>query len=201
MPMITVWTRQHVDVLKELKKSGRHAGSRDFVEPLMPEYRQFTIDCYEWLAKNVPLPWPEFQGNANEGELPVCGMMHEDELPVWVQTDPDATYYAGDDGVVLRLRVDESLVCGVNVAKWGIIQNFGYIPLNEADRLRHVRMLKDLGINDVKAYTTPFYPEVKAEILASWPRLFDRSVKSDSDLEYGIMREIRSEWIEEIIGQ
>ena len=181
--MITVWTRQHKNVLEELEKNGRHAGHEEFVEPLMPEYRQFTIDCYKWLSENAPLPDP-----ANAGEL-----------PVWVQTDPDATYFPGDDGVILKMRVDESLICGVNVAKWGIIQNFGYIPLDETDRLRHIRMLKDYGISDIKAYTTPFYPEVRAEILASWPRLFDKNVKSGSELEYGIMREIRSEWIEDIM--
>ena len=183
--MIEVWTRQHADVLKELNTSGRHWGSREFVETGMPEYRAFTIECYDWLAKNCPLPKAE--------GLPA------DALPVWVQTDRDATYFAGDDGVVMKLLVDENLVCGINVAKWGIIQNFGYVPLDEADRLRHVRMLKDCGINDVKAYTTPFYPEIKAEILASWPRLFDRSVRSDSELEYGIMREIRAEWISEVL--
>lgn len=182
--MIEVWTRQHADVLRKLNGEGRHWGSREFVETGMPEYRGFTVECYNWLAEHCPLPKAD--------GIP------ENALPVWVQTNPDAAYFAGDDGVVLKLRVDESLVCGINVAKWGIIQNFGYIPLNEADRLRHVRKLKDMGINDVKAYTTPFYPEIKAEILSSWPRLFDKSVKSDSELEYGIMREIRGEWIEEI---
>lgn len=179
--MIEVWTRQHLDVLKELNTVGRHWGRREFIETGMPEYRDFTIVCTEWLIRNCPLP-------------PAEGVP-DDAFPVWVQTNPEATYFAGDDGVVLKLLVDEKLICGVNVAKWGIIQNFGYIPLDEADRIRHVHQLRDLGISDIKAFTTPFYPEVKAEIVSSWPRLFDKSVKSDSELEYGIMREIRREWI------
>ena len=40
-----------------------------------------------------------------------------------------------------------------------------------------------------------FYPQIKREIIDSWDRLFDDSIKVNSDQRYGLIWEIRKEWI------
>ena len=77
--------------------------------------------------------------------------------------------------------------------------NYSYIPADEADARRHRQLLRDYGTNDAKAYMTQFYPDIKREIVASWPRLFDESVKLGNDLKYGTIWELRKEWIDKVI--
>ena len=56
-----------------------------------------------------------------------------------------------------------------------------------------------MGISDVKACTTRFYPELRREIEESWLRLFDESIQLGNDLAYGLIWEIREEWIVRVI--
>ena len=40
-----------------------------------------------------------------------------------------------------------------------------------------------------------FYPELKEEIVRSWDRLFDDSVQLGNSSAYGVLWEIRREWV------
>ncbi|MBR0332133.1 MAG: DUF3841 domain-containing protein, partial [Alistipes sp.] len=39
----------------------------------------------------------------------------------------------------------------VNIAKWGAMLNYSYLPADEADHKRHQKLLRDYGVSDVKA--------------------------------------------------
>ena len=106
---------------------------------------------------------------------------------------------SGDEGVVFELTLDEEQITDVNIAKWGTILNYSYIPLNEEDKKRHRELLDAYRTDDVKAFMTQFYPQIKKEIVESWSRLFDDSVKVGNDLKYGLIWEIRKEWVTKVI--
>jgi len=76
--------------------------------------------------------------------------------------------------------------------------NYSYIPKSEADARVHLEKLEMYGISDMKAYMTSFYPDIKREIVNSWKRLFDDSVTLGNEECYGILWEIKKEWIEKI---
>ena len=104
-----------------------------------------------------------------------------------------------DQSVVLELSVDPALMTKINIFKWGKILNYSYIPKSEADAKANIEMLELYGISDMKAFMTPFYPEIKRKIVDSWKRLFDDSVTLGNEECYGILWEIRKEWVVKII--
>ena len=77
----------------------------------------------------------------------------------------------------------------------GAILNYSYIPRDAADAARHRALLEAYGVSDVKAVMTQFYPQIRREIVESWSRLFDPAVSLGSDACYGLLWEVRSEWL------
>ena len=184
MPQIKVWTRQHKSVLEKVQENGRYIAKRDYIYMDLKEHARLVLEVYDWLVKNSP----------NAGDKP-----EDVEYPVWVSFEEDRTYAAGEDGVIFELTIDEEMVAPVNIAKWGAILNYSYIPADKEDAKQHKELLEMYGVDDAKAYMTQFYPAIKKEIVVSWKRLFDENVKLGNDLKYGIIWEIRKEWVTKII--
>ena len=97
-------------------------------------------------------------------------------------------------GVLLELEIPPELVTPVNIAEWGMILNYAYIPAGEEDGQAHRKKLNALGLSDAKVCMSHFYPELKQEITDSWQRLFDPSVSAGNDSSYGTVWELRKEW-------
>ena len=104
-----------------------------------------------------------------------------------------------DYPVTLKLRIDHALIAPVHIAKWGTILNYSYISLNEQDARRHRQLLESYRVSDTQAYMSRFYPQIKREIVSSWDRLFDDSVHLNSDQKYGIIWEIKKEWVSAVL--
>lgn len=184
MNTITVWTKQHHTVLDTLKKNGRYAAKRDFVALDLQEHAPLVLKAYDWLVAHHP----------DAARRPP-----DAQLPVWVSFEHEATMLPSDGAVVLELAVDPELITPLNIAKWGAILNYSYIPRDAADAARHRAQLELYGANDVKAVMTEFYPQLRREIVESWNRLFDPAVSLGSDASYGLLWEVRSEWIKNVI--
>lgn len=184
MNNITVWTKQHRSVWDTLQKTGRYAAKRSFVALDLGEHAPLVLKAYDWLVGHHP----------DSARRPA-----DADVPVWVSFDRDATMLPGKGSVILELSVDPGLITPVNIAKWGAILNYSYIPENAADAARHRTMLEDCGVSDAKAVMTQFYPQLKREVVESWSRLFDPSVSMGSDACYGLLWEVRSEWIRNVI--
>ena len=118
-----------------------------------------------------------------------------------IEIAQEATMLLDDQSVILELSVDPALMTKINIFKWGKILNYSYIPKNEADAKAHIEMLELYGISDLKAFMTPFYPEIKRKIVDSWKRLFDDSVTLGNEECYGILWEIKKEWVVNIDQQ
>lgn len=176
-----VYTKQNAAVLEALQRTGIHRAKRGPV--LQNEDSLLMQSAYDWLSVHLP----------QENRHP------DADYPVWVSFSRDATMLPGAGFVILELEVDASLLMTVNIAKWGAINNCSYIPADEADLLRHRKEMAALGISDVKAYTSRFYPEIKQKIEDSWARLFDPRVQLGNDLAYGLLWEVRREWIRSVV--
>lgn len=179
---LTVWTKQHRDVLFRLEEAGRYTARRDFTALDLEEHAGLVLEAYDWLAAHAP------------GERPLGA-----EYPVWVSYTREAVMLPSPEAVILELQVPRELVTAVNIEKWGAILNYSYIPRDREDARRHRRLLESLGVSDAKAYLSRFYPAVKEEIVGSWDRLFDSGVLLGSDAAYGIIWEVRREWLSSVI--
>ncbi len=185
MAKIQVWTKQHKSVWETLQAQGRYTARLQYVNLDLQECADVVLEVYRWLIKHHP----------KASERP-----EDAETPVWISLDRDATMLPSPGTVILELEIEEDLIAPLNIAKWGMIMNYAYIPADHQDGERHRREMQEKGLTDLKAYSTPFYPEEKREIMASWPRLFDRNILIDQDAkEYGLIWEIRKEWVKQVI--
>lgn len=79
----------------------------------MQEHADIICKVYDWLVKNGPV-------TANRPQ--------DVQYPVWVSFDEKAAMLAGDEGIVLELLLNEASITFINIAKWGAILNYSYIP-------------------------------------------------------------------------
>lgn len=185
MGRVTVWTKQHENVVKILEQEGRYTAKAEFVRRDMDDHNQLVLQCYNWLVANTPA-LPQKPQDA--------------DYPIWVSMKQDATMKLTPHSVVLEIELDEERITKINVEKWSAMLNYSYIGADKADKQRHRELLELYGTNDVKAFSTAFYPQIKKEITDSWHRLFDESVTiSGNDNYYGNIWEVRKEWVKRII--
>lgn len=172
-----LYTRQHKNVLQHILDDGRYVVTGEYVGTDMPEFRHIILDMYSWLADNLP----------NKKYKPA-----DAKFPLWFHYNKDAVYLPTEDTVMITIEGNEEELANVNIFKWGMIQNYTYIPKDNEDNKRHLRMLEDYNTSDVQAYMSQFYPEIKREIRESWVRLFDKSIIIDGNpMEYALLWEIK----------
>lgn len=186
MGNIKVWTKQHENVMKELKNTGRYIVKREYIIMDLQEHADIVLEAYEWLVKNGP--------DVNNKPKDV-------EFPVWVSFSKDSTMLLSKNTIILALELEESLITKINIVKWGMILNYAYLPENKSDENRHKKLLEDYRISDSQAYMSQFYPQIKREIIESWKRLFydNDDIKKNKVEYYGNIWEIREQWIKDII--
>ena len=184
MSKIKVWTRQHISVYDKVMNDGRYTAKKDYIFMDLQEHAKYVLEVYDWLVRKGP------KAHLKPADV---------EYPVWMSFEQDATMMPGKDGVIFELTIDEEIITPINIAKWGTILNYSYIPADEKDAKRHREILEMYGVDDAKAYMTQFYPMSKKEIVASWDRLFDDQVKLGNDLKYGTIWEVRKEWVTNVI--
>lgn len=180
MSVITVWTKQNRAVLEQLEKNGRFVADERYMRVGMEEHFDVMRFLYRWLAEHMP----------NQNCRPA-----DAQYPVWVSFKAEDTMLPEAGYVILELQVEEELMTKADINKWGTILNYSYIPCNEKDAETHRENMKRLGVDDAKAVMTPFYPLQKQEIIKSWDRLFDDRIHIGGDNAYGLLWEVRKEWI------
>lgn len=186
MDKTLVWTKQHKNVLKELESFGRYTAKEEYILKDLDEHAHLVLEVYDWLVKNSPNAYTK---------------PDDAEYPIWLSLNKEATMLPSRDRVILELEIDSSLITMVNINKWGAILNYSYIPADEEDGKDHRSILTQYGVSsDTKAYMSSFYPQIKRKIIDSWSRLFDDSIILGNDNKYGIIWEVRKEWISQIIG-
>lgn len=183
MGKITVWTKQNEAVLKQLEENGRFIAVESYMRKAMEDTSDIMIFIYRWLASHMP----------TQSVRPADAV-----FPVWVSLIEEATMMPEKGSVILELSVDRELMALCDITKWTRITNYSYIPVDKEDADRHSRLLSDYGTDDVKAVMTPFYPQIKRKVIDSWDRLFDNEVVLEDAGSYGLLWEVRKEWVTEV---
>lgn len=184
MPEITVWTKQNAAVLDQLDRYGRFIADEHFIRHELEDTADVMLFIYRWLADHMTV---------NTVRPP------DTSFPVWVSFKKEATMIPEPGYTVLELRVQSDSVAKIDIAKWTRITNYSYIPLDEEDEKQHNRYLAELGADNARAVMTGFWPELRSRIIGSWDRLFDDSIVLGSTSAYGLMWEVRKEWIQNVV--
>lgn len=175
-----VWTAQGGIVMDTIEGNGVYHVKRSFI-----------LQKYEQMAKLFLEPYDWFISRAAKMITPPTGA----EYPIWVYCDPVmvSNYAPGD--YIIEAEVPSDKIILLDEGKWHKILNLSYIPANDDDGERFKRAVREYGlVHESKALTTNFYPQFRREIIKSWDRLFDDSIKLSDD-RMGALWEIRKEWI------
>jgi len=183
---ITLWTRQHQGVLKELEEKGVYRVKKEYIEAKNDSISGYYFQLYDWYVKHaekiVPRP-------------------HGVEYPIWLSTSNEMMLQPTEGTVILTLNVQRKNVVISDFEKWGYVVNYWYVPLDREDEIRHNEELKKYGIGDESAlymsYKGNFYPLLRKKIIDSWNRIFD--VSDDSAcLSQATLWEIKKEWVVDV---
>lgn len=183
MPDITVWTKQNEAVLKQLEENGRFIADVQFIRKELEDTADIMLFIYDWLAGHVQIA----------GERPA-----DVKYPVWVSFTREAAMMPEPGYVLLRIETDIRNILAIDIEKWTMITNYSYIPASSGDACSHNRMMREMGIDNARAVMTQFYPEIRSKIIESWERLFEPPATAGSS-SYGLIWEVKREWIREII--
>lgn len=181
---IKVWTAQSKIVIDTIEKYGVYHVKRDFILKKYREISKLFLDPYNW-----------FIGQAVKRTTRPQGA----EYPIWAYCDSAmiSNYGPGDYIIELEIPIDKAIF--FNQGKWLRILNLSYIPKNSDDDKDFKEKINTYGLQHGSlAYTSNFYPQLKREIIASWERLFDDSIRLSED-DMCSLWEIRKEWVTNII--
>lgn len=184
MGLMTVWTKQHKNILRTLQESGRHIVEKAFLEEKYGDMTPYMAELYGWYVQKAAA---------------IVAKPDDVFYPVWVSLDHQSALKNDPDTVVLELLIDDSQVIKVDYDKWGAIVNYMYVPESAEDDQAHQELLASYGIDDSQAYMSNFYPMVKKKIIKSWERLFEPG-EGSSDVQMGTIWEIQKDWIRNITG-
>lgn len=183
MSLIRVWTKQNEAVLHQLEEKGRFIAEESFIRKEIGDTADIMLPIYKWLAENAPYSI----------EKPKDAL-----YPVWVSLEKEATMIPESGYVILEMEIESGSITLIDTAKWTCITNYAYLAKDDADKKAHAEKLDAIGCMDAEAILTNFYPKLRTEIIGSWSRLFDESISLGSDTVYGIIWEVREEWIQKI---
>ena len=181
MEKVRVWTKQNIKIMDEINRTGRHVTRKEYLQ--QEENSHLITGSYNWLMKYHP-------DLANRPE--------DADYPIWLALSKADGVILTPKMVLLELEIDPSIMTYISVSKWGDMTNLFYLPADKEDEIRHKKMLDRFGINDPDAYMSPFYPIIKKEIQQSWSRLFEPNKDGEKDYCYGLIWEIRKEWIKKV---
>ena len=184
MSEITVWTKQNIAVLDQLELNGRFIADERYIRRELGDTAGIMLLTYRWLADHVP----------------TSGHRPEDAVyPVWVSFIKEATRMSEPGYVILELKVDTDDLTAIDIIKWTKITNYSYLESDAEDGQAHNSLLEENGTDNARAVLTQFYPVIRRKIIDSWDRLFDPPGKPGDPGCYGLIWEVRKEWVQRIL--
>lgn len=175
-----VWTRQDESVFEILEESGVYRVREKYIRAKMGNYADVYLKVYKWLRSEAAKRM-EISGEAR--------------YPIWLATEEELRLPVAEGAVSFELEIPDDKIMIFDMEKWDYIVNHMYLPEDDQDRERFKEKLEKYNISvESDIYTENFYPLLKQEMVASWKRLFDDSIRlSEHDL--AIAWELRKEWV------
>jgi len=185
---VTLWTRQDIRSLEELKNNGVIRIKRKNLEEKFDLISDHIIYLYNWFVNvaNEVVPKPE-------------GV----EFPIWCSISEQYMLRPTSDQVVYVLEVDKSEIIYFDGMKWDYVLNHHYVPTDEKDAEEYARYIESKGFKNSFSFidekTAHFYPEERKKVVDSWIRVFDTDVWDIFRIQANIW-EIRTDMIVDIIS-
>lgn len=184
---VTLFTRQDIKSLEDIKVFGVHRIKRKYIEEQFDDIAEYYIYLYKWFvdkaSKKVPKP-------------------EDVEFPIWCAISKENMLRPIENTVVYILEVDESEVIYFDGQKWDLVLNHLYIPKDERDRELYIKEIEEKGLDNTFSFVdgkySHFYPLEKKRVMDSWMRIFEIENWNVFNVQANIW-EIREDMIKEIL--
>lgn len=166
-------------VFETLASEGRYVVKRKFIVKKYGEAAPVMLMAYDWFVRRFAQKVPRPEGA---------------EYPVWLYGDP-AYAKVHPAQKLTRLSVPKDRLVLFDNKGWERVLSMDYVETDAEDRRRFEKKLAQTGLDcGFTAFEKPFYPHIRREIEASWPRIFD--LKPGSVIRAAVW-ELWPEWIVE----
>jgi len=174
---IELFAAQTPIVLETLESNGRYVVKKEFIINKYGEAAPVMLKAYDWFVRQFSQKVPRPDGA---------------EYPVWLYKDPAyATVHPAQH--LIHLSIPKDCLLLFDNKGWERILSMSYVEKNADDWNLFEEKLTRMGIDcGFTAFQKPFYPQIRREIEASWPRIFD--LKPGSVVR-GATWELLPEWI------
>ena len=184
---VTLWTRQDIRSLEDLKKEGVVRIKRKHLVEKFDLIADYIINLYSWFVNAADKMVPKPEGV---------------EFPIWCSISEEYMLRPTDTEIVYVLEVDESEIIYFDGCKWDYVLNHHYVPKDDKDMEEYERDISNKGFRDSYSFldenTSHFYPEERKRVIDSWIRVFETDQWDPFRIQANIW-EIRPEMIKGII--
>lgn len=153
---ITLYTAQSEAVVQNIKENGVHYAKKEYIRQKYGEVAQVFLEAYHWYTEHASTIVPK---------------PPEAESGIW--TFADCNYleqHAGSSLLKLSVPIQEAVF--FRMSDWNKILNYRYMG-TEQQEADFRQKLSRYGIRyESDVYTSPFYPQLKRELVKSWDNLF-----------------------------
>lgn len=152
---MTLYTAQTDTVQAALRRDGVCFSRAEYVRRKYQESAPIFLTAYSWFVREAARLVP-----------PPAGA----EFPYWAFRN---LYSVDTSGAgVLKLAVPMDQAVFFDLYDWNKVVRLQYIGETEAEERSFRRELRERGVTENDVMLSPFYPELKEQILGSWQRLF-----------------------------
>lgn len=187
MEKVTLFTRQHHDAKKILEKNGVFRMKPEWIMRKYGDISDHYMKSYDWLthasAKRVPKP---------------AGVTY----PIWCNISEDYMLRAAPGESIFKLSINKDRIIYFESAKWDLVLNQMYIPIDAEDRKAFQEELHKRGIaNEFVLFSRDvarFHPDLINRVRTSWDRVFSIQDWNIFNVQANIW-EFRAEDVQEIL--
>lgn len=187
MEYVNLYTRQHENILYELKNKGIIQNKRLYVSLHMRDISDFFLEKYDYFvkmaSKRVPKP-------------------NDISYPIWCSVSKGNCLKPIEKEVVYAITVPKDEVIYFDGAKWDLVLNNQYVPLDEDDAKRFdkelVKRRIDNSFNIFDRKYDEMFDNLREEIVNSWERIFEITDRSEFVVQANLWQ-IKEEWIKHIV--
>lgn len=187
MEYVNLYTRQHENSLYELKNKGIIQNKRLYVNLHMRDISDFFLEKYDYFVKMASKRVPKSD---------------DVSYPIWCSVSKGNCLKPIEKEIVYAITVPKDEVIYFDGAKWDLVLNNQYVPLDEDDAKRFdkelVKRRIDNSFNIFNRKYDEMFDNLREEIVASWERIFDITDRSEFVVQANLWQ-IKEEWIKHII--
>lgn len=177
---LTLFTAQTQTVLDVIKRDGYSRVKRAFIQKKYGDEAWVFQQAYSFFAQYAP-----------QFVVPPEGA----ESGIWCFRDWHWAV-SGAGCLLLELRVPDSQAILFDSRIWNRMLNLQFVGKSEAEEAAFEQRITNMGLKSAAdAFSTPFYPTVKREILQSWQCLFGSAEGCPDTYVQAGLWELREEWI------